>query len=194
MLFTHTRLALAATITISASVAPSIGQGHVVKLGNKTTAEKISKCAEVFSVADYRAYAKGVYAREKVSKRAHARLKRMHECQHSWRARIRVGKIHYYLKAKRKQRKLSEACTPFGQWAIPAYIVMRESGGRNVQEASGASDASGYYQILDSTWLGAGGRDRGVNYQAMHAPKAEQDCVAHRLWNGGNNNHWALTR
>lgn len=64
-------------------------------------------------------------------------------------------------------------------WAIPYKIVLCESGGQNLPPNS--AGASGYYQILPSTWRGAGGSGPA----AYLAPKSEQDAVAARLWNGG---------
>ena len=66
-----------------------------------------------------------------------------------------------------------------GGWAIPAAIVMCESGGQNLPPNS--AGASGYYQILPSTWKGAGGSGPA----AYLASKAEQDRVAAQLWAGG---------
>ena len=66
-----------------------------------------------------------------------------------------------------------------GGWAIPAAIVMCESGGQNLPPNS--AGASGYYQILPSTWKGAGGSGPA----AWKASKAEQDRVAASLWAGG---------
>jgi septal ring factor EnvC (AmiA/AmiB activator) len=66
-----------------------------------------------------------------------------------------------------------------GPWAIPWAIVNCESGGQNLPPNS--AGASGYYQILSSTWRGAGGSGPA----AYLASKAEQDRVAARLWNGG---------
>jgi hypothetical protein len=54
-----------------------------------------------------------------------------------------------------------------------------ESGGQNLPPNS--AGASGYYQIISSTWRGAGGSGPA----AYLASKAEQDRVAARLWNGG---------
>jgi septal ring factor EnvC (AmiA/AmiB activator) len=68
---------------------------------------------------------------------------------------------------------------PSGGWAIPYPIVLCESGGQNLPPNS--AGASGYYQILPSTWKGAGGSGPA----AYLASKAEQDAVASRLWNGG---------
>lgn len=66
-----------------------------------------------------------------------------------------------------------------GPWAIPAAIVNCESGGQNLPP--NFAGASGYYQILPSTWKLFGGSGPA----AYQASKAEQDRVAARIWNGG---------
>jgi septal ring factor EnvC (AmiA/AmiB activator) len=66
-----------------------------------------------------------------------------------------------------------------GGWAIPYPIVLCESGGQNLPPNS--AGASGYYQILPTTWQQSG----GTGPAAYLAPKSEQDAVAARLWNGG---------
>lgn len=71
------------------------------------------------------------------------------------------------------------ALGPSGGWAIPYQVVLCESGGQNLPPNS--AGASGYYQILDSTWKGAG----GAGPAAYLASKSEQDAVASRLWAGG---------
>lgn len=147
------------------------------------------------SVKGYRAYATAAYKREKISRLAHRKLRYMAKCQHSAWGRQQARKVHDRLIARRRDRQRQEACTPFGEWAIPGYIVMRESRGRNVPNQQG-SDASGFYQILRSTWLNAGGPNLpGVRFLAMSFPKGVQDCVAHRLATrlGGIGVHWALT-
>jgi peptidoglycan hydrolase CwlO-like protein len=68
---------------------------------------------------------------------------------------------------------------PGGPWAIPWAIVQCESGGQNLPPNS--AGASGYYQILPSTWRGLG----GSTPQAYQASKAEQDRLAAKLWAGG---------
>jgi peptidoglycan hydrolase CwlO-like protein len=73
----------------------------------------------------------------------------------------------------------SQADQAYGSWAIPAAIVMCESGGQNLPPNS--AGASGYYQFLPSTWKGEGG-DTPAAYLA---PKSEQDRLAAKLWNGG---------
>jgi septal ring factor EnvC (AmiA/AmiB activator) len=71
------------------------------------------------------------------------------------------------------------ALGPSGGWAIPYSIVLCESGGQNLPPNS--AGASGYYQIIPSTWTGFG----GTGPAAYLASKAEQDAVASRIWNGG---------
>ena len=68
---------------------------------------------------------------------------------------------------------------PGGPWAIPWPIVQCESGGQNLPPNS--AGASGYYQMLPSTWRGLG----GSTPQAYQASKAEQDRLAATLWNNG---------
>jgi peptidoglycan hydrolase CwlO-like protein len=72
---------------------------------------------------------------------------------------------------------------PSGGWAIPYAIVLCESGGQNLSPNS--AGASGYYQILPSTWKLFG----GTGPAAYLASKAEQDAVASRIWAGGSGAH-----
>jgi septal ring factor EnvC (AmiA/AmiB activator) len=88
--------------------------------------------------------------------------------------------------AERELRKLLAARAravassgPHGPWAIPWPIVQCESGGQNTGPNS--AGASGYYQMLDTTWKGLG----GSTAHAYQASKAEQDRLAAKLWAGG---------
>jgi hypothetical protein len=65
-------------------------------------------------------------------------------------------------------------------WVIPYPIVLCESGGQNLPPNS--AGASGYYQIIPSTWRLFG----GTGPAAYLASKAEQDAVAGRIWAGGS--------
>jgi septal ring factor EnvC (AmiA/AmiB activator) len=71
------------------------------------------------------------------------------------------------------------ALGPSGGWAIPYAIVLCESGGQDLPPNS--AGASGYYQIIPSTWR----LFDGTGPAAYLAPKSEQDAVASRIWNGG---------
>ena len=71
------------------------------------------------------------------------------------------------------------ALGPSGGWAVPYQIVLCESGGQNLPPNS--AGASGYYQILPTTWKLFGGSGPA----AYLASKAEQDAVASRIWRGG---------
>jgi septal ring factor EnvC (AmiA/AmiB activator) len=71
------------------------------------------------------------------------------------------------------------ALGPSGGWSIPYAIVLCESGGQNLPPNS--ADASGYYQIIPSTWRLFG----GTGPAAYLAPKSQQDAIASRIWNGG---------
>jgi septal ring factor EnvC (AmiA/AmiB activator) len=72
------------------------------------------------------------------------------------------------------------ALGPSAGWVIPSPVVQCESGGQNLPPNS--AGASGYYQILPSTWRLFGGSGSA----AYLASKSEQDAVASRIWNGGS--------
>jgi septal ring factor EnvC (AmiA/AmiB activator) len=67
-----------------------------------------------------------------------------------------------------------------GGWVIPSSIVQCESGGQNLPPNS--AGASGYYQILPSTWKQYG----GTGSSAVGASRAQQNQVASRIWAGGS--------
>jgi septal ring factor EnvC (AmiA/AmiB activator) len=75
--------------------------------------------------------------------------------------------------------RAAAAVGPGGPWVIPWPIVQCESGGQNLPP--NFAGASGYYQIIPSTWRLFGGSGPA----AWKASKAEQDRVASRIWNGG---------
>src|SRR5919108_3454505 len=82
-------------------------------------------------------------------------------------------------KLEAEQQGSTSTYGPGGPWAIPWAIVQCESGGQNLPP--NWAGASGYYQIIPSTWRGFGGSGPA----AYLASKAEQDRVAARIWNGG---------
>ena len=68
-----------------------------------------------------------------------------------------------------------------GGWAIPSSVVQCESGGRNLPP--NYAGASGYYQIIPSTWIAYGGAQYAPS--AYQATAQQQAVVASRIWNGG---------
>jgi septal ring factor EnvC (AmiA/AmiB activator) len=106
-----------------------------------------------------------------------ARTARLAALERTRASRQRAERILARLEAQRAAA--ARAVGPGGPWAIPWPIVQCESGGQNLPP-NGAG-ASGYYQILDSTWRGLG----GSSPHAYQASKAEQDRLAARLWAGG---------
>jgi septal ring factor EnvC (AmiA/AmiB activator) len=71
-----------------------------------------------------------------------------------------------------------------GPYAIPAYIVLCESGG-NYGAINPSSGAGGAYQILPSTWKLYGGQG-----QPQNAPKSEQDRIAAEIWAASGPSAW----
>jgi hypothetical protein len=67
-----------------------------------------------------------------------------------------------------------------GGWVIPSAVVACESGGQNL--TPNGAGASGYYQIIPSTWQLYG----GTGPAAYLAPKSQQSAVASRIWAGGS--------
>jgi len=94
-------------------------------------------------------------------------------------SRIRAAQAAAARAASSTPTSTGPALGPSGGWAIPYSIVLCESGGQNVTPNS--AGASGYYQIIPSTWKLYG----GTGPAAYLASKAEQDAVASRIWNGG---------
>jgi hypothetical protein len=94
-------------------------------------------------------------------------------------ARVNRRRLERRIAALEARRARLTGATSGGPWAIPWPIVQCESGGQNTPPNS--AGASGYYQIIPATWRAFG----GSGPHAYLAPKAEQDRVAARIWNGG---------
>lgn len=101
-----------------------------------------------------------------------------------WTSDIQAAKA-----AEAERISAEEATTEVERWlggpyAIPAYIVMCESGG-NYGALNPSSGAGGAYQILPSTWELYGGQGEPQN-----APKAEQDRIAGEIWADSGPSAW----
>ena len=112
---------------------------------------------------------------------ARARQARLASLRTTRASRIHAERVLQQLLAQRQQAASQSG--PGGPWAIPWAIVQCESGGQNLPPNS--ASASGYYQILDSTWAGLG----GSTSHAFEGSKAEQDRLAAKLWAGGAGAH-----
>lgn len=78
---------------------------------------------------------------------------------------------------------IPKAPTPYSSgWAIPSAIVACESTFQNLPPNS--AGASGYYQIIPSTWTAYGGGQYAS--QAYLASRGEQGIIAAKIWDGGN--------
>lgn len=142
----------------------------------------------------HRRYVRAVYHRENVWKRSLRKIQKMRSCASSPKAARNMLKFQRGQGKTRRARIRADRCTPYGEWAIPAYIVMRESGGK-IDARNEDSTAGGFYQFIDSTWWAYGGTRYNDSHPAAVAPAEEQHCVAHRAWAGGaGSGHWALTR
>jgi peptidoglycan hydrolase CwlO-like protein len=100
-----------------------------------------------------------------------------------------VEEIQKARAAEARAASQAEAEEEVGRWlggpyAIPAYIVMCESGG-NYSAVNPSSGAGGAYQVLPSTWELYGGQGEPQN-----APKAEQDRIAGEIWADSGPSAW----
>lgn len=119
-----------------------------------------------------------------VSARRQASLASLKSDIASWVKEIQAARA-----AEARAASQAEAEEEVGRWlggpyAIPAYIVMCESGG-NYSALNPSSGAGGAYQILPSTWEGYGGVGEPQN-----APKAEQDRIAGEIWADSGPSAW----
>ncbi|MET0557694.1 MAG: transglycosylase family protein [Solirubrobacterales bacterium] len=121
---------------------------------------------------------------EAVSAHRQASLASLKSDISSWVKQIQAARA-----AEARAASEAEAEEEVGRWlggpyAIPAYIVMCESGG-NYGALNPSSGAGGAYQILPSTWELYGG-----NGAPQEAPKAEQDRIAGEIWADSGTGAW----
>jgi hypothetical protein len=141
-----------------------------------TTRRREAEAAELGRRNALAGIAAGLRARRAALAEAHAA--RAAALQRTRSGRLRAERALRRLLAERE--RAARAVGPGGPWAIPWPIVQCESGGQNLGPNS--AGASGYYQMLPSTWAGLGGSTPA----AYQASKAEQDRLAAKLWAGGS--------
>jgi len=190
------RALLLVPVALVAAVAvptiPAMGSAESIRPPAASAVSPTDHCLTRHRQVAQLRYIRAVYRRSRVSKRALRKIDRMRDCSHSEEADRTVLRFQRRQGRARRERARAERCTPYGNWAIPPYIVMRESRGQNVPNSSG-STASGFYQMLDSTFHAFGGPDLKGVHDAMRAPKSTRDCVAMRVWADGSQ-HYAATR
>jgi hypothetical protein len=133
----------------------------------------------------------GDYRAVEVTKRQRKKLHRMRECSLNGKVRAR----RQDRTADRRERwafhRHIDQITPFGEWAIPPYIVMCESSGVYTKWNSGStsrSRASGAYQYLESTWDNYGGE--AYADVAAEAPPYAQHIIANRTYKTTGVREW----
>ena len=142
-------------------------------------------CSKLFTVRMGERAAQAVYrpSRSHVSLRNLRLLGYIERCERNPQAQGFVRAYDRRLGREWKAARAALTATPAG-WAIPAYVVMCESHGQNLPPNS--AGASGYYQIIPSTWAAYG----GAGPAAYLASKGEQDQVAARIWREGGPSQW----
>lgn len=157
-------------------------QATAITAGTATVPKRPGTCGQLFTVAMGKRAARAVYAgARRVTLHGLRVLGYIERCQiypaNQGTVRLfdrHMGRIH-----KLRVFAASVPALAYGQWAIPAPIVNCESTYQNLPPNS--AGASGWYQIIPSTWKSYG----GTGPAAYLAPKSEQDAVASRIWDGG---------
>lgn len=78
---------------------------------------------------------------------------------------------------------------PPGGWDA---IIQCESGNRNVENSTGQSTASGYFQFINGTWRAYGGLEFAP--RAIQATKPEQTIVANQAYETNGLRDWNASR
>lgn len=138
-------------------------------------------CARTFTLAEFQRATGAVYQGTGLPpKGSYGHLWRYARCQRPPSSEATARRSWATSLANWKARR--HPPLPYGEWAIPPSIVMCESQGQNLPPNS--AGASGYYQIIPSTWQAYGGSRYAS--EAYLSSKEGQDVVAGRIWDGGN--------
>jgi hypothetical protein len=136
-----------------------------------------SACAQKFHQAKFEKYARAVWKRDKVSRKAKDRLVRMRKCMHSSAARKNARRLNRRLRQRHRARKTAPIGSP-----IPSYIWKCESGG-DYNAVNPSSGARGRYQIMPFHYTS--GICRGLDW----SPRGQDICAA-RIWESSGPGAW----
>jgi hypothetical protein len=158
----HWRLLLAATLVVAVLVAV-VGTTGAQAPPQQTTVEQVAPkplrngCSKLYSQRYHRSYARSVYKRSHISRRATKKLKRLRMCAKSAKAGRNMRHVEYRLATLRRERLELRAVTPFGPcyggyWAVPCEIIGGESKGN--WDAENKYGCKGPYQFCghDPPW------------------------------------------
>lgn len=145
-------------------------------------------CGSPYPQSQQAHYARAIFKRPKLTRKALRRNELLRSCQHTAKAKLNALRLTRRLR-KRRHTLLSllpYSCGRHGRFAIPCYVIAKESRFKCTAQ-NPTSTAYGFYQLLDTWWpRGAGGKRRPTC--------TEQHRIAARLWNGGKGwSNWALT-
>lgn len=166
-------------VLVLAALAAVVSAESVPAAGKQIT---IRSC--LVTQAEFRAYVRTVYRRDVISKKAHRGITRRKACAASVKARANMSRFQRREGVKRRERILIDKLTPYGDWAIPAYIVKCESN-FNMRALNPSSGAGGWYQLLPSTSLAYGGTSTPHLMSAI-----QQHRVAGRVLRGQGLSAW----
>ncbi len=176
MKFPH-RLLVVAVTTGGILILPTGSAGYALTRHNAR-----SGCPKTFTVPMVkRAMYWTFRGTRDVSHRERRIVDRIVRCERFPRSEHYVRGMYKQVRRAWRERRYEDALTPYGNWAIPSYIVYCESRFQNTGPNS--ATASGYYQITSGTWASYGG---GAYASAAYlASKSAQDLIASLIWADG---------
>lgn len=156
--FLTSLLTLALFVALSST---AMGHTYLFKKQARVATENHG-CNTVYTVADYKRFGTRVYLKRRksmtVSMKLHSRT--LHKCQHSYRARKAVGRLHLKFKVKRSTLKQNWACDNYHPLACIA-LASRTYGTSYNWLVSCANSEGGTgsrsYKRMNTTGSGAGG-------------------------------------